>query len=202
MSRYIRPRASGARIFATLCLAEKGGDLLVREVDLLRSAVVATLIDRPLQVDAWIVLPDHMHFVWTLPEGDSGYAVRIGAIKARFTMALRRAGRLERRRAGFSPPPAPLPVVRSGRYAGLKPGLRVAKREAGVWQRRFWEHHIRDETDFAAHVRYCWGNPVKHGFVRHPADWPYSSLHRDIRKGLVAPEWAGETIDGGFGEHG
>lgn len=198
MSDYLRPRAPGASVFFTVALAGRGSDLLVREVGRLRAAVAVTRAERPFGIDAWVVMPDHVHAVWTLPEGDADYSVRWGAIKARFTMSLRRA----ERRPGFSPAPLPteLPVVRSGRYAGLKPGLRVGKREQAIWQRRFWEHHIRDEADFAAHVRYCWINPVKHGFVERAVDWPYSSIHRDIRSGRVEPEWCGEVPEGAFGE--
>jgi putative transposase len=76
----------------------------------------------------------------------------------------------------------------------------VAKSEKGIWQRRYWEHHIRDEADYSAHVRYCWINPVKHGFVKMPTDWPHSSIHREIRSGRVEPEWPGEIFDGAFGE--
>ncbi len=92
------------------------------------------------------------------------------------------------RRAGFTPPP---PVGRAN--GGVNPALR---------QRRFWEHHIRDETDYAAHVRYCWTNPVKHGLVAHAVDWPYSSIHRDIARAIVEPEWAGVVVAGRFGEQG
>jgi len=160
---------------------------LVREVGRLRAAVAATRRERPFGIDAWVVMPDHLHRVWTLPEGDRDFSTRWGSIKARFTMSLRR----EERRPGSSPAPLPseLPVVMSGRYAGLKPGLRVGKREQAIWQRRYWEHHIRDEADYAAHVRYCWINPVKHGFVERAVDWPYSPIHRDIRLGLVDPEF-------------
>ena len=189
MSTYIRPTIAGASVFFTVALADRASNLLVHEVVRLRDAVMATLAERPFAIDAWVVLPDHMHAVWTLPEGDADYSVRWGAIKARFTMSLRRAVR----RPGFSPAPLPseLPVVQSGRYAGLKPGLRVGKREQAIWQRRFWEHHIRDQADFDAHVRYCWGNPVKHGLVERAVDWPFSSVHRDIREGRVEAEWAG-----------
>ena len=69
----------------------------------------------------------------------------------------------------------------------MNPALRTAKGEAGVWQRRFWEHHIRGPADFADHVRYCWDNPVKHGLAERPEGWPYSSVHRDIRLGRYAP---------------
>jgi putative transposase len=200
MSDYIRPRVPGASIFFTVALAERGSWLLLEEMDRLRAAVRDTRVERPFRIDAWVVLPDHMHAVWTLPEGDADYSVRWSAIKARFTMSLRGTGPTGRR-PGLSPAragdlaPAPekvpdaYPVVQSGRYAGLKPGLRVGKRETAVWQRRFWEHHIRDETDFAGHLRYCWFNPVKHGLVERPEDWPYSSVHRDIREGKYG--WQG-----------
>lgn len=99
MARYIRPRRPAASVFFTLCLADRRSDLLTRQIGALRSAVVATLLARPVMVEAWVVLPDHMHFVWTLPEGDSGYSERIGAMKARFSMAMRRAGSPRRPRS-------------------------------------------------------------------------------------------------------
>jgi putative transposase len=172
MSTYLRPRAPGATIFFTVNLAHRGTSLLTEQIGLLRNAVRQTKAARPFAIEAWVVLPDHLHCVWTLPEGDSDYSARWGAIKARFSMSVRRAG--------FAPPPC-LPVVASGRYAGASPGLRVAKGEVGIWQRRFWEHHIRDQADFDAHLRYCWFNPVKHGLVGRPEDWPFSSIHRDER---------------------
>jgi putative transposase len=198
MSRYLRPRAPGASVFFTVALARRGSDLLVHEVARLREAVAATRGERPFGIDAWVVMPDHLHCVWTLPDGDRDFSTRWGAIKARFTMSLREA----ERRPGFSPAPLPteLPVVRSGQYAGLKPGLRQNKRERAIWQRRFWEHHIRNEADYVNHIRYCWINPVKHGFVERAVDWPYSSIHRDIRLGRVGPEWSGLLPDGEYGE--
>lgn len=191
MSRDLRPTRPGACVFFTVNLADRGAVLLCGYADLLRAAVAKTKAERPFKIDAFVVLPDHLHAVWTLPDGDTDYATRWGAIKARFVLDLRRAG--------FSPPPT-LPRVKMGRYAGLKPGLRVDKREVAVWQRRSWEHHIRDEADYAAHVRYCWINPVKHGFVERPVDWPHSSIHRDIRAGRVEAEWSGLVGDGDFGE--
>ena len=94
--RYVRPRVPGATVFFTVCLARRGSDLLVREIDALREAVRTTRAERPFAIDAWVVLLDHMHFVWTLPEGDAAYAVRWGAIKSRFTRAVRG-------RVGFNP---------------------------------------------------------------------------------------------------
>jgi len=191
MSDYRRLRIPGATYFFTVALADRSSDLLIRRITDFRRAVVLTMQARPFHCDAAVVLPDHLHMVWTLPEGDADFSTRWGAIKARFTMSLRRSG--------FSPALS-LPVVKNGRFAGLKPGLRHDKREQAVWQRRFCEHRIRDEADFRAHVTYCWGNPVKHGLVTRAADWPHSSIHRDMRDSRVPPEWVGEICDGGFGE--
>jgi len=178
MSDYRRFRVKGATYFFTVNLAERGRATLTDNIDMLRHVFALAARRRPFVTDAIVILPDHLHCIWTLPEGDSDYSTRWGAIKSQFTMAICRAG--------FSPPPA-LPVVQSGRYAGLKPDLRENKREKGVWQRRFWEHCIRDEADYREHMRYCWKNPVKHGLVKNPEDWPYSSIHRDIKNGNYDP---------------
>lgn len=173
MSRYIRPSIPGATLFFTVALADRTSDTLVREVGALRNAVRQTRAERPFRIDAWVVLPDHLHCVWTLPEGDADFWTRWGAIKARFTRSLRNVA--------FHPDD-PAAVV--GWNPTLRSASKVAKGDAGLWQRRFWERHLRDEADFAAHVRYCWINPVKHGLVADPADWPYSSYHRDGRPPL------------------
>jgi len=182
MPQYRRPRASGARIFFSVALAQRGSGLLLREIDQLRAAVVQTRNARPFGIDAFVVLPDHLHTVWTLPPGDSDFSVRWGAIKARFTRAVK-----TRETVGCNP------TLQRSRS-------KIAKGDGGIWQRRFWEHHIRDEADFGVHVKYCWQDPVKHWLVARAADWPYSSIHRDIRLGLVGLEWAGSEIEGAFGE--
>lgn len=156
MSRYLRPRIPGASLFFTVVLADRRSRLLVGKVEALRDAVRITRAERPFQIDAWVVLPNHLHALWTLPEGDADYSTRWRSIKARFSRGL---------------PARP-----------LRPS-HAARQERGIWQRRFWERHIRDERDFTAHLRYCWWNPVKHGFVEKPEDWAYSSVHRDIRLG-------------------
>lgn len=177
MSSYRRPRISGATAFFTVALARRGSNLLFDEVTHLRAAVRQTKFERPFHIDAWVVLPDHLHAVWTLPAGDADFSTRWGAIKARFTRSLR-----DDCRVGFNPTNAKA----LGHEVGWNPTLprsasKVRKGDAGIWQRRFWEHHIRNEADYRAHVRYCWLNPVKHGLVERPEDWPYSSVHRDAR---------------------
>jgi len=176
MSRYIRPRIPGATVFFTVNLVDRGADTLVRHVDLLRQAVAVTRARRPFVIDAWVVLPDHIHAMWTLPEGDANFSGRWREIKGRFTMDLRRSGRAPTL-AGENPYGA-----RGGRIrVGARPDLR--KDEAPIWQKRFWERHIRCDEEFAACLRYCWINPVKHGLVAHARDWPYSSWHRDAGEG-------------------
>ncbi len=193
MSSYIRPRQPGASIFFTVALADRGARTLVDQVEALRQAVRATKAERPFRIDAWVVLPDHMHCVWTLPEGDADFSVRMAAIKARFTRALTGNDR----RVGFHPTMVEqegnVLVIRSD--GGVEPHptvnerprtrSKVMKQDGRVWQRRFWEHHIRDDAAFAACVQYCWINPVKHGLAEHPKDWPYSSWHRDGSEDLI-----------------
>ena len=176
MSAYIRPKLPGASVFFTVNLADRGARTLVDHVAALRQAVRVTRAERPFRIDAWVVLPDHMHAVWTLPEGDADYSVRMAAIKARFTAGLRRSGfrptLLHRNEHG---------AIGGRRRVGLKPDLQGDVRrgdEAPIWQKRFWEHHIRGDEAFAACVRYCWINPVRHGLVGDPKDWPYSSWVR------------------------
>jgi putative transposase len=193
MSKYIRPKRPGASVFFTVALADRRARTLVDHVAVLREAVRVTKAERPFRIEAWVVLPDHMHCVWTLPEGDAAYSVRMAAIKARFTRALTGNDR----RVGFhptmiEPEGQELVDIADG---GVKPHLTVngrprtrsklMKQDGRVWQRRYWEHHIRNDAAFAACVRYCWINPVKHGLVEHPKDWPYSSWHRDGSDDLI-----------------
>lgn len=152
MSSYLRPSRPGALIFFTVALADRGSRLLVDEIDRLRAAVQVTRAERPFGIEAWVVLPDHLHCIWRLPQADADYGTRWRLIKARF--------------------PQGVPM-------GARRESHVRRQERGVWQRRFWEHHIRDEADFAAHMRYCWWNPVKHGLAARPEEWPYSSYRRN-----------------------
>lgn len=158
------------------------------QVDLLREVVRRTKADKPFHIDAWVVLPDHIHAVWTLPEGDWDYSSRWGMIKARFTRELGRSGATPTR------PWSPHGTV-GGRARGVDERVsaeeaqsrgipRPTRSESPLWQKRFWEHHIRDEEDYAPHLRYCWWNPVKHGLVEQAEDWAFSSVHRDVGLGV------------------
>jgi putative transposase len=119
----------------------------------------------PFRIDAWVVLPDHMHCLWTLPRGDADFPGRWRAIKIALVKCLP---------AGESRSP-----------------VMASRGERGIWQRRYWEHTIRDDRDFAAHMDYTHFNPVKHGLVEHAADWPYSSFRRCADRGLYSDEWMG-----------
>src|SRR3954469_19186676 len=127
-------------------------------------------------IDAMVVLPDHLHAIWTLPEGDADFATRWRLIKSGFSRRVARGERISDSRA--------------------------AKAERGIWQRRYWEHTIRDETDFSRHIDYIHFNPVRHGLVRRVEDWPYSSFHRYVRNGTLPDDWAGDAAEGEgrFGE--
>ncbi|WP_341863941.1 transposase [Gymnodinialimonas sp. 57CJ19] len=183
MPNYKRPRLTGLPVFFTVCLQQRGSSALLDHLDILRNAVIVTKRDRPFEILAYVVMPDHMHAVWRLPNEDPNYSQRWGRIKSRFSR--------DARRAGLVPP-----WEASG---GVNPALR-RKGEVGIWQRRFWEHHCRDEADLERHIRYCWMNPVKHGFVEKPTDWAASSILRDIRLGRVEAKWFGLAEDGEFGE--
>ena len=152
---YRRDRTVGGTYFFTVVI--QGRKPLFDDpamVDRLRAAFRIVMRHRPFQIEAIVVLPDHLHALWTLPEGDSDYSMRWNAIKGRFTAGLPAQAR-----------PAPS-------------AARKARNEQAVWQRRFWEHLVRDDVDVGRHQTYIHWSPVKHGLVRDPADWPYSSIHR------------------------
>ncbi|MEL6991839.1 MAG: transposase [Pseudomonadota bacterium] len=152
MSRYRRLYIPGGTYFFTVALADRTATTLVDEIGLLRSVYATVVREHPVKCEAMVVLPDHIHAVWTLPDGDADFSVRWKKIKGRFSQHCEAKG---------TPSPS-----------------KAARGEKGIWQRRFWEHAIRNASDFHAHVDYCWWNPVKHGLVQSPEDWPYSSFRR------------------------
>lgn len=169
MSSYIRPKRQGAAVFFTVALADRGGDLLLREVDRLRDAVAQTRADLPFGVLAWVLLPDHLHTVWQLPEGDGDFALRWRLIKGRFAHGL---------------------------PAQLRSASKERAGEKGIWQRRYWEHHIRGADDLARHIGYCRLDPVRHGLVERPEEWRYASVRGDVRAhGDAAPQQSRHVQD-------
>jgi putative transposase len=166
MPQYIRAFVPGGTFFFTVTLLEHRRKLLTEHIDNLRASFMAARQRRPFTVEAIVILPDHLHCIWRLPSGDADFSTRWHDIKARFAAKIPGGERLSVRR--------------------LKKG------ERGIWQRRFWEHVIRDERDYESHVDYIHFNPVKHGQVTKVADWPYSSFHRYVRCGVYNLEWAAD----------
>jgi putative transposase len=176
MTDYRRNFIPGGSFFFTVNLAQRRVSLLTAHIDRLRMAFRETRRRHPFTLDAIVVLPDHLHAVWTLPAGDADFATRWRLVKSAFSRGLVTGERISKSRA--------------------------AKGERGIWQRRYWEHTIRDESDFARHVDYIHINPVKHGLVAQVRDWPFSSFHRMAEVGVYPEDWAGDISDRGedFGE--
>ena len=161
--RYRRSDVAGGTYFFTVNLQDRTQATLIEHIELLRGVFANTKRKHPFQIDAMVVLPDHLHCIWTLPVNGNGFATRWRVIKAVFSREMRKA-------------------------EPITPGQR-RRRERGIWQRRYWEHLIRDEYDYIRHVDYIHFNPVKHGYVTRAADWQYSSIHRYIRSGDISPDW-------------
>jgi putative transposase len=168
---YRRARVPGASYFFTVVAWRRRRILCRPEMRVaLRAALREELRTRPFGLDALVLLPDHLHCVWTLPPGDSDFPDRWRRIKASVSHAI--ADQLE----------------------AAPDASRRQKGERGLWQRRYWEHVIRDEADFAAHLDYIHFNPVKHGLVERAADWPWSSLHRYVAQGAYPLGWGDAEI--------
>ncbi|AXQ29165.1 transposase [Solimonas sp. K1W22B-7] len=165
MPRYTRAWVPGGTFFFTVALLERRRALLTEHIATLRTAFKEVHGRRPFEIDAIVILPDHFHAVWTLPPDDADFSTRIQIIKSLFSRAI------------------PATERRSAR--------RLAKQERGIWQRRFWEHAIRDENDLQRHVDYIHHNPVKHGHVARVRDWPHSSFHQYVAEGVYPIDWAG-----------
>ena len=174
MTQYRRSLTPGSTYFFTVYQSNRRSTLLTLHVDVLREAFVAVMAAHPFVIDAMVVLPDHLHAVWTMPPDDADYALRWRLIKTRFSRAMPRT---ERRSAS-----------------------REAKGERGIWQRRYWEHEIRDAIDMQRHVDYIHINPVKHGYVVRATDWPHSSIHRFIERGDLPRDWACDCEEVAMGE--
>ncbi|WP_242675189.1 REP-associated tyrosine transposase [Phytopseudomonas dryadis] len=167
--RYRRTWVPGGTYFFTVNLADRSQNLLTERIDLLRNALREVRKGHPFGIPAMVVLPDHLHCIWRLPEGDCAYATRWALIKSTFSRQLQSTE----------------PISLS----------RHLKRERAIWQRRYKEHCIHDQDDLQRHIDYIHFNPVRHGYVTHPGDWPYSSLHRHIGQGLVPADWTGEIME-------
>jgi len=162
---YRRAGVPGGTYFFTATLADRSQSLLTTHIAALREAFRTTRQRHPFDTVAMVVLPEHLHCIWQLPAGDCAYATRWALIKSAFARQL--------------VPGEPVSLSRH------------LKREGGIWQRRYREHCLRDVADVQRHIDYIHFNPVKHGYVKRPIDWPYSSVHRHIARGLLPNDWAG-----------
>lgn len=168
MSRYRRDNTPGATWFFTVVTYKRRAILCDEPVRAaLRDAIVKTSQSWPFRIDAWVLLPDHMHCLWTLPEGDANFSTRWNLIKRRTSKALKN-------------------TCHQPEWMNAS---KTAHRELTLWQRRFWEHRIRDEWDFEKHADYIHYNPVKHGLCARPMDWAYSSMHRFVEQGVYPVDW-------------
>ncbi len=166
MSKYRRDWHPGGTYFFTVNLQDRQSDLLIRHIDTLRVAIRNVRANHPFIIHGWVVLPDHMHCVIELPPDHCDFATRWRLIKMGFSKAL------------------PRDEHRSD--------SRAKRGERGIWQRRFWEHHIRDGDDYRRHMDYQHFNPVKHGHTRHVRDWSHSTFHRLVAAGVYPANWGDE----------
>tara|TARA_R110001599_G_scaffold197925_2_gene394596 strand:+ start:1646 stop:2176 length:531 start_codon:yes stop_codon:yes gene_type:complete len=165
---YRRADVAGATYFFTVNLLNRKQTLLTDHIDTLRACIKTVKQRHPFHIDAMVILPDHLHAIWTLPENDFDFATRWRLIKSHFSRSLPSTERINL--------------------------SRLKKSERGIWQRRYWEHLIRDELDYERHIDYIYYNPVKHGYVDMPVDWPYSSIDRFIENVIMSNTWSvGET---------
>ena len=181
--QYRRVFLPGGTFFFTVVTANRKPIFAEQKnIATLREAFFRIRLKRPFELDAAVVLPDHLHCIWTLPPGDSDFSTRWRLIKTRFTKGCDFA------RSGYAmlTRPTPAQIVK----------IKISQSE--VWQHRFWEHVLRDETDYRRHVEYIHYNPVKHGYVKAPLDWPYSSFRRYVKAGTYPQDWGSDVplLDG------
>lgn len=172
---YRRVYVPNGTYFFTVNLCNRKNPLLIKHIDILRTSFRQCMKKHPFKIDGIVVMPDHLHLMMTLPKNDSDFSLRIRLIKSCFSYHMNDDERinLSRRQKG----------------------------ERGIWQRRFWEHCIRNEDDFEQHLNYIHYNPVKHNYVQQPSEWPYSSIHRYIKQGILPKNWACQSI-GNFEQYG
>lgn len=174
--QYRRAFIDGSTYFFTVNLLEHDKSLLTDHIDLLKQSIKTVKSRHPFHIDAMVILPEHLHAIWSLPNGDHNYPTRWRLIKSNFSRGLSKIEHINK--------------------------SRINKNERGIWQRRYWEHLIRDELDYQRHVDYIHYNPVKHGYAKKPTDWLHSSIHKFIHGGVIDENWAVDISDiqSSFGE--
>ena len=172
MSEYRRANIKGGTYFFTV-VTHGRQEILTDDYarDALREGIEKTRALFPFQIEAWVLLPDHLHCIWTLPEGDADFAKRWSMIKRHVSQHCSHL----------------ITSYENQNQSKLK------RHESNFWQRRYWEHQIRDEADFIKHLGYIHWNPLKHGLVKQVSDWPYSSFHRYVAEGTYPKDWCGAT---------
>ena len=181
MSRYRRANTAGATYFFTVVTYRRQRFLCDEDVrDALKHAIQKVRTDYPFTIDAWVLLPDHIHSIWTLPPNDANFALRWQLIKRYVSRACR--ARLN--------------------HTEWMSASKTKHRELTIWQRRYWEHQIRDDNDYAKHMDYLHFNPLKHGLVNNVKDWPYSTFHRYVKAGVYDERWGVglDFVEGTFGD--
>jgi len=174
--KYIRSDIKAGSFFFTVNLLNRKSTLLIDHIESLKCAINNVKRKHPFTINAMVVLPEHLHAMWTLPKNDSDYAKRWMLIKSNFSRSIPNNEHINK--------------------------SRLQKRERGIWQRRYWEHAIRDDKDMQSHINYIHYNPVKHGHVKNPTDWPYSTIHHHIKIGRLESNWGKDikTIEINTGE--
>lgn len=164
--KYRRAKTKGGTYFFTVVTHARKKFLCYEEnAELIRNALKKVIKEHPFSIDAFVLLPDHFHCIWTLPDNDKDFSMRLRLIKSYFTRKC------------------------NNRYKTKISNSRAKKKEQNIWQRRFWEHQIKDEKDYAIHLDYIHFNPVKHGYVNAPKEWEYSTFHRYVKKGIYPVDW-------------
>jgi len=164
MTDYRRFYIPNSTWFFTVNLAERRNNhLLIEKIDLLRASFSYVKERRAFRINAAVIMPDHLHCIWTLPPDDADFSTRWNLLKGHFSRAIDKGERVSKSRG--------------------------KRRERGIWQRRFWAHLIVDQEDFNNHVDYIHWNPVKHGWVQQVIDWPYSSFHKFVKLGFYSDSW-------------
>jgi putative transposase len=169
MPNYVRHALVGRPVFVTIKTMPDSA-MLVAERESLHDAIATVQSRRPFAIVAMVLLPDHLHAIFELPPDDEDFSTRISVMKVLFSKQ----------------------IVSTNEALSKS---RSARRERGIWQRRFYEHVIRDDRDLQNHIDYIHINPVKHGYVKRVQDWPHSSFHRYVCEGKLPINWAGGDED-------
>lgn len=181
MPNYRRANTSGATYFFTVVTYQRQKILCQENIrTALRNAISEVRQIHPFNINGWVLLPDHLHCIWTLPPNDADFSIRWAMIKRSVTKQRD-------------------PAIQ--RQLRMTPS-RLKRKESTLWQRRFWEHQIRDDHDYQTHLDYLHFNPVKHGLVQNTKDWPYSTFHRQVRQGNYTQNWGGTDVINNFGDFG